>query len=154
MTPLTAQDDMSVISTVEEDNERVIKHRWSKGSGQLQATLNGTCRILSSALTSSHFLVCWDKASMMSIFSPLYLTIREVPTHNTSMLWEYTGYITSMQKTEKTLEDMICTTVVMLQSGPYAVLAIIVAAMCSCIFGDVLVTLRCRHHLYVTQYYS
>ena len=39
----TEQDDMSVISTMEDDNETVIKHyRWSKASGQLRATLNGT----------------------------------------------------------------------------------------------------------------
>ncbi len=44
MTFLTEQDDMSVTSTTEDDNETVIKHYlWSKANGQLQATLNGTC---------------------------------------------------------------------------------------------------------------
>lgn len=44
MSLLTEQDDMSVIGTTEDDNETVIKHyQWSKASGQLQATVNGTC---------------------------------------------------------------------------------------------------------------
>lgn len=44
MSFVTEQDDMSVISTMEDDNETVIKHyRWRKASGQLQAKLNGTC---------------------------------------------------------------------------------------------------------------
>lgn len=44
MSFLTEQDDMSLITTMEDGNETVIKHyRWSKASGQLQATVNGTC---------------------------------------------------------------------------------------------------------------
>lgn len=61
MSLLTEYDDMSVIGTTEDDNETVIKHyQWSKASGQLQATVNGTCIHKQNTKEISHVNLFWD----------------------------------------------------------------------------------------------